>query len=240
MNQSANQPMNEQAKQQTQILPNAMHGLQSVLQHPHIRRGDEITPAANAAGFTPTGISELDALLPDGWPHGGLTELLLPHPGIGELSLVMPALAQLSGEQRWITWVAPPHIPYAPALQAHGIDLSHIMVIHPPAIKDALWTIEQALRSGSCGAVLAWVQNADFHSLRRLQLAAAEGNSLCLLFRPDNAAAEASPATLRLRLEANLDGLRAHPVKYHGAANTPLDIKLASQQRRATSQAAVA
>ena len=234
-----NQPMNEQTNHHSQILPNAMHGLQSVLQHPHIRRGGEITPAANAAGFTPTGISELDALLPDGWPHGGLTELLLPHPGIGELSLLMPALARLSSQRRWITWVAPPHTPYAPALQANGVDLSRIMLIHPPAIKDALWTIEQALRSGSCGAVLAWVQKADFHSLRRLQLAAAEGNSLCLLFRPDTAAEQASPATLRLRLEATPEGVRAHPVKYHGAANTPLGIRL-DHPRTAAKQAAVA
>ena len=221
--------MNQQASNQPPALPGAMPTLQSVLQHPHIRRGNELIPAANAAGFTPTGIGDLDALLPNGWPHGGLTELLLPRPGIGELSLLMPALARLSHERRWITWVAPPHIPYAPALEAQGVDLSRIMLIHPPAVKDALWTVEQALRSGSCGAVLAWVQKTDFHSLRRLQLAAAEGRSLCLLFRPYEAAAEASPATLRLRLEASPEGVRAWPLKYHGAANQPMNINLGEQ-----------
>jgi len=229
--------MNQQATTSTQS-PSAS-GLQSILQHPHIRRGGEIIPAANAAGFTPTGLSDLDTLLPDGWPHGGLTELLLPHPGVGELSLLMPALAKLSRERRWLAWVAPPHTPYAPALEAHGVDLSRIMLIHPPAAKDALWTVEQALRSGSCGAVLAWVQKADFHSLRRLQLAAAEGNSLCLLFRPHEAATEASPASLRLRLEAIPEGVRAYPVKYHGAGTRPLGIKL-GRHYDAANQAAVA
>jgi len=217
--------MKQQASTQSAPRSSTLPTLQSILQHPHIRRGDQFTPAANTS-FTPTGLSDLDALLPDGWPHSGLTELLLPHAGVGELSLLMPALAQLSQQHRWLAWVAPPHIPYAPALEAHGVDLSHIMLIHPPAVKDALWTVEQALRSGSCGAVLAWVQQADFHSLRRLQLAAAEGDSLCLLFRPHAAAAEASPATLRLRLEAIPEGVRAWPLKYHGAANSPLGIKL--------------
>ena len=230
--------MNQQTSNQPPSPTNAMPALQSVLRHPNICRGGEFTPAANAS-FTPTGHSDLDALLPDGWPHGGLTELLLPHPGVGELSLLMPALARLSREHRWLAWVAPPHTPYAPALEAHGVDLSRIMLIHPPAIKDALWTIEQTLRSGSCGAVLAWVRDADFHSLRRLQLAAAEGQSLCLLFRPQEAAAEASPATLRLRLEAIPEGVRAWPVKYHGAANSPMGIKLGGR-RTAANQAAVA
>jgi cell division inhibitor SulA/protein ImuA len=104
------------------------------------------------------------------------------------------------------------------------------MLIHPSATKDALWAVEQALRSGTCGAVLAWIEQADFHSLRRLQLAAAEGQSLCLLFRPYRAAAEASPATLRLRLEAIPEGVRAYPIKHHSGSRRPLGIKLNSEQ----------
>lgn len=196
--------------------------LQSLLQHPQIRQGREFT---SAAGFTPTGLGDLDPLLPQGWPVGGLTEVLVPHPGVGELSLLMPCLARLSRERRWLTWIAPPHIPYAPALEAHGVDLSRVMLVHPPAVKDALWAVEQALRAGSCGAVLAWIQQADFHSLRRLQLAAAEGQSLCLLFRPHQAAAEPSPATLRLHLEAIPEGVRASPVK-HYAGGAPLNVRL--------------
>jgi cell division inhibitor SulA/protein ImuA len=203
--------------------------LQSLLQHPQIRTGREAGPAAS---FTPTGLGGLDPLLPEGWPVGGIVEILVPHPGVGELSLLMPSLARLSRERRWLAWVAPPHIPYAPALAAHGVDLSRVMLIHPSATKDALWAVEQALRSGTCGAVLAWIEQADFHSLRRLQLAAAEGQSLCLLFRPHRAATEASPATLRLRLEAIPEGVRAYPIKYHGAANRPLGIKLNSERPR--------
>ncbi len=207
--------------------------LQSILQHPHIRRGREIKPAA---GFTPTGRDDLNPLLPDGWPLGGLTEILVPQPGVGELSLLMPALARLSREQRWLAWIAPPHTPYAPALAAHGVDLSKVLLIHPKAVKDALWAVEQTLKSGTCSVVMAWLQQADFHSLRRLQLAAADGHSLCLLFRPHAAAAEASPAQLRLRLEAIPEGVRAWPLKHYGGRG-PVGVRLGGASRGANSVA---
>ena len=59
-------------------------------------------------------------------------ELLLPCAGIGELRLLMPALRALSNTQnRWLAWINPPFIPYAPALQAAGIESSKILLIHP-------------------------------------------------------------------------------------------------------------
>ena len=46
-------------------------------------------------------------------------ELLSEDYGIGELRLLSPALATLSStDDRCIAWVNPPHLPYAPALQA--------------------------------------------------------------------------------------------------------------------------
>jgi len=80
-----------------------------------------------------------------GWPQDGLTELLLNKPGIGELRLVTPALAKLSQEQnRWLLWVSPPYIPYAPALAKAGIDLSKVLIVNAGS-NDMLWVIERAL-----------------------------------------------------------------------------------------------
>ena len=65
---------------------------------------------------------DLDGQLPGGgWPDSGLVELLPNESGIGELRLLMPALAKLSREARWIAWIAPPYLPYAPALASAGI-----------------------------------------------------------------------------------------------------------------------
>lgn len=189
--------------------------LDQLLRRADIWRGGD-TPPENTAGIS-TGVPQLDALLPGGvWPKGALTEILIPDEGIGELSLVMPALAGLSHDKRWLAWVAPPHIPYAPALVSAGVDLSRVMVVRPRSGTDGLWAVEQTLRAGTCGAVLAWLTSADTATMRRLQLAAEAGNSWGVLFRPLRMASQASPAALRLKLEPTSRGLAVHVLKRRG------------------------
>ena len=187
-----------------------------------IWRGDQTPPAISAVndGGLSSGFAELDALLPgSGWPRGALTEIILPHEGVGALSLLMPALAKLSRARRWLAWVSPPHIPYAPALAYAGIDLSRVLLVRPKARTDGLWALEQTLRAGTCGAVMAWpAANLTTTQLRRLQLAAEEGNTWGILFRVGRTAEQqASPAALRLRLEATDRGLAVHVLKRRGA-----------------------
>ncbi|MEE9253425.1 MAG: translesion DNA synthesis-associated protein ImuA [Pseudomonadales bacterium] len=156
-----------------------------------------------------TGHDALNALLPDGgWPRSGVTELITDSRGIGELRLLMPALASLSqAENRWIAWIRSPHIPYAPALEACGIDTSKVLLIHPRNHKDALWAIEQALKTGTCAAVLAWPDPRQLKSqdIRRLQLAAKQGQTWGLMFRSEQSVRDASPAELRIQLRSPRD-----------------------------------
>jgi protein ImuA len=172
--------------------------LQALLRDSRICRGGvAMTPAAGI----PTGCSELDAALPGGgWPRAALAEILIERHGLGELALLMPALARLSrGEERMIVWVAPPFLPYAPALVAAGIDLARLWVVRASGAADALWSAEQALRSGSCAAVLLWAEPATGW-LRRLQLGAEAGAALGVLFRTSAAHSHSSYAALRLRM----------------------------------------
>jgi len=202
--------------------------LDALLQHPGIWRGSE--PAKVAVASVPTGHAALDALLPGGgWPVGALTEILAEQEGIGELRLLMPALARLSQEGRWLAWIAPRHIPYAPALASCGIKLARVVLVRPQAPADALWATEQALRAGCCGAVLAWPSAIDERALRRLQLAAEAGAALGLLFRPARAAADASPAALRLSLAAANGKTRVRILKRRGGgAAAPVLLDLAA------------
>jgi len=177
--------------------------LDTLLQRPDVWRGGQVSAAVSAV---PSGFAELDALLAGGWPQGALTELIMPRQGIGALRLLMPALARLSQDDRWICWVAPPHIPYAPALVSAGIDLSRVLLVHPKAQQDGLWAVEQSLRSGNCSAVLAWPTLEDNVILRRLQLAAEAGDALGFLFRSQRYVQRPSPAALRLQLEPETDG----------------------------------
>jgi hypothetical protein len=189
--------------------------LESVLQHPGIWRGNQRAQTVEDA--LPTGFAALDELLPGGgWPRGALTEVLLSRQGIGELRLLMPSLARLSEADGWLAWVAPPYVPYAAALAAVGIDLKRLVVANPPSEADAWWTAEQALRSGACGALLAWLRAADERRMRRLQLAAETGHTWGVLFRHARAAQDRSPAALRLLLEPAADGLAVTILKRRG------------------------
>ncbi len=84
--------------------------------------------ARSARVALPTGFAALDRYLPGGgWPLGPLIEVFVERYGVGELSLLMPALAALTGgrgsrapTRKWVAWIAPPFVPYAPALQQRG------------------------------------------------------------------------------------------------------------------------
>jgi cell division inhibitor SulA/protein ImuA len=173
----------------------------------------------DSAAETPavsSGFVELDALLPSsGFPVGALTEVIVPRFGVGELRLLLPAITRLMRE-RWLALVAPPYIPYAPTLSRAGVDLSHVLVVNTNERSDTLWATEQALRVGTCGAVLSWPAKTDFKWLRRLQLAAEAGGTMGVVFSPMHYAATSSPAALRLRLEPQADGLAVHVVKRRG------------------------
>lgn len=190
--------------------------LAALLDRADVRRAADLATVARPS--IPTGFPELDVELPGGgWPSGALTEILPAHIGIGELRLLGPALAQLSRGGRRLAWVAPPHLPYAPALAAAGIELSNLIVIRTSSARDTAWTIEQCLASPACGAVLAWPQRLRYSELRRLQLAASGTDALAVLFRSTAATVEPSPAALRLTLNTTVGGLAVQILKRRGA-----------------------
>lgn len=153
----------------------------------------------------PTGFGALDArLCENGWPLGTCIEVLTDACGMGAMGLFLPAMERLSEQQRWQTFIAPPYTPYAPLLGARGIDTQQVLLVHPRDREEQLWSTEQALRSGTCSAVFSWLSHGDYRyaELRRLQLAAARGNTLAVLFRPREAAHQHAPAALRLDMSA--------------------------------------
>ena len=201
--------------------------LESILARPDIWCGEALAVALPGIA---SGFPELDAQLPgNGWPRGALTEILLQREGIGEISLFVPALRELSRCRRWIAFVAPPYVPYAPALAREGIDLAYLLVIRAQSGPDKLWAVEQALRSGSCGAVLFWLSSGDERSLRRLQLAAEEGDALGVFFNRADALTRSSPAALRLHLAPDQGCLQARILKRRGGgAAAPLSLALSA------------
>src|SRR5690242_12144168 len=143
------------------------------------RNGRAVTaPLIEASGWT-----ELDAVLPGGgWQAGTVVELMPAATGIGEFRLLLPALARITGAGRHITLIAPPYIPFAPALSRHRVRLERVLVIQAQQAEDILWAAEQSLRCRSFGAVIAWPATIRDREVRRLQLAAEAGGSTGFLY----------------------------------------------------------
>lgn len=182
------------------------------------------TLATSVAQVVATGAAVLDAQLPGGgWPVGALTELLQA-PGVHcEWRLLAPALARCGTAA--VVLVAPPHVPFGPALVARGVASQRLLWVQSAAAAQRLWATEQALRCAGVDAVLAWLPQARADQLRRLQMAASEYNRLLFVMRPSAARQESSPAVLRLALEpegalagvaAHVDHLRVHILKRRG------------------------
>ncbi|WP_339532329.1 translesion DNA synthesis-associated protein ImuA [Pseudomonas mucidolens] len=183
-------------------------------------------PAAPPASVHPTGLAALDAVLPSGgWPEAALSEILISQEGVGELQLVWPTLARLSAAGERIVLVAPPYTPYPHAWANAGVDLRLLALVQADE-HEALWAVEQCLRSGSCGAVLCWPRKADDRALRRLQVAAETGQTLAFAWRAMSEALNPSPAALRLAVEARPAQVRI--LKCRGGLAHPAPIALAS------------
>jgi len=188
--------------------PSSRHDSASeLLNHPDLWQAGQLATAVaqDHASTQSSGYPDLDAeLAGGGWPRAGLTEILHGQQGLGELQILTPALAALSAqENRWVAWIQPPAVPYAPALEQLGINSERMLMIHPKTHTDALWAAEQALGCGNCSAVLIWLDDTQLkhQHTRRLQIAAKRGSSLACLFRHTSAQQQASAAQLRIAVK---------------------------------------
>lgn len=163
-----------------------------------------------------SGHAVLDKELPNGgWPSASLTELLLPQAGIGEMQLLRPALDVIAAKRR-VVLLQPPHLPQIAAWTSWRLPVERLLWIKTKHSADALWSAEQVLRNGSCGALLFWQSHVRPESLRRLHLAAHGSEIAFWMMRPLASAQEASPAPLRLALRPARGGIEIGIVKRRG------------------------
>lgn len=216
--------------------------------HPDLWRAHQLGGAAR--DVRPTGFGLLDGQLPGGgWPCGVLTEILLAQPGVGEMRLLAPVMAvQRQPDARTpphgtpVMLFGPPAVPCAQALQQMGLDVDRLIVVHgregvagasvrhllTPA--DLLWALEQVLRSGQVGVVLAWLpERLAAGALRRLQLAAQAHEGPAFMLRGMGERCKPSPAPLRLALHPGHgpDEIAVQVLKRRGpAAGPPVRLSL--------------
>jgi len=192
------------------------------LSHPHLWRG---RAGCAVRSVRATGFDALDDALGGGWPWGAIVEIFTEGYGSGELGVLMPALASAVREvdSGLLVFVSPPFVPYPPALAQHAVDVGRMLVVRTGAAarraeaeETALWATEQAVRSGACTAVLAWLASVDGIALRRLQLAAEERRCGLVLFRSPRMLRQRSPAALRIKISAEGASTRVEVLKCRG------------------------
>jgi len=112
-----------------------------------------------------------------------ITEIIMRGEAWNNIQTLLPLLAQLSHDQRWLAWVAPPKLLPKAQLQAAGFDINKIILLHPDAAHDTMSLAQQALKSGTCHAVISWFGSLEDHQLNELAKAATQGNSQAFLVR---------------------------------------------------------
>lgn len=196
------------------------------LQIPNVWRAQSLAPETS---LKPTGFAALDAALGGGWPQPAMIEMLTDVYGIGELQLILPLLrasVPTTSAAPLIAWINPPYEPNAVALAQQALlDRPH-WLITTSSTRDALWSMEQALKAGACAAVLAWVAAITVPNLRRLKLAMVTGHTSLVLYRSTAAASESSPAHVRLMLIPRGSRLDVRVLKARGRrpSNFTLDV----------------
>jgi protein ImuA len=138
------------------------------------------------------GLAAIDAHLPAGGLTGGCVHEITGGSG----SATAFAAALVGRAQRLhrppVIWIAPRvgqrESLYGPGLAAFGLDPAALIVVRIPGhshtgTAQALWAMEEALRTPTVGAVCAEINAIGLTASRRLQLAAKAGGTFGLLLR---------------------------------------------------------
>jgi protein ImuA len=84
---------------------------------------------------------------------------------------------------------------YGPGLRALGLDPDRLLIAETANAAEALWALEEGLRSASLALALGMLEEVALTPARRLALAAAASRTPCLLLTHPRAAATAATAT---------------------------------------------
>ena len=121
------------------------------------------------------------------------------------------------------TWRSERGAVSARGLQALGIDPGRVIQVKAEREIDALWALEEALKSGAVRGAVGTVEQASLVATRRLDFAAREGRATGVLLRICGAG-DLSAARLRWRLKAEASA--AHPFDPRAPGNARLKAEL--------------
>lgn len=127
-----------------------------------------------AGGLGALSLGVMDEAFPNRtFPLAAIHELWAPAPeavaaSSGFLTGLMAALMRARGVA---VWISAKQTIFPPALKAFGIKPDRLLFVEVPREREALWAMEEALKSPALTAVVGELRDISFTASRRLQLA---------------------------------------------------------------------
>ncbi|GAB3277861.1 translesion DNA synthesis-associated protein ImuA [Parahaliea aestuarii] len=185
-----------------------------------LRRGDvwRGRRALRLGDVRPSGFAELDRhLVGGGWPLGALVEIGAPRLGSGEWLLLSRSLRDSAAEGGYLLLVNPPALPCGAALAQLGIPLERLLVVRASQRNELLAAVLEGLNAGCIRLLLFWESRRalSYAELRKVQLAASHGHSLCIALSTGSMRSH-SPAALRLALQPRRAGAQVYIRRQRG------------------------
>ncbi len=94
-----------------------------------------------------------------------------PENAAASIGFLAPLLANLSGTSGITAWISRRPKLFIPALAGFSVQPDRFLCIHAPSEREAIWAMEESLKSPALSSVVAEISNLTFKASRRLQLA---------------------------------------------------------------------
>lgn len=136
-------------------------------------------------GVISSGCPAMDAFLPHGgYSCGSLAEFVSDQGmALGLTTMALQIAKSACADGKYIVVIDSELQLFPQALKQLGVPLDRLICLRPSNYSDFLWGLDQTLRNGSVGAVIASVERMDDRTARRIQLAAEAGGGLGILLR---------------------------------------------------------
>jgi protein ImuA len=159
---------------------------------------------ASAADQTKSvGLGRIEKAFPGGvFPRGVIHEFLnfSPEHSAASDGFIAGLLSVLMGEGAACAWISSSRKVYPASLKAFNADPERIIFMDVESEKDALWIMEEALKTEGLAAVVAEVSTLSLVESRRLQLAVEKSGVTGFILRRDAKALSSTIATARWKI----------------------------------------
>lgn len=145
----------------------------------------------NAVAQTDFGLGHMLHSFPDAaFPFSALHEFICDNPQQVAASgaFVTGLLSTMLDKGGIVLWIGTQRQVFPPALKAFGVNPDQIIFVNVRSEKEAVWTLEEALKSTALTSVVGQIPELHFTESRRLQLAIEGSGVGCFLirYRPRN------------------------------------------------------